>query len=123
MATDGLRVVTLIRMSPLFPFNLINYGLGLTKLRLRDYVLGSVVGMAPAILLFVYVGSTLRALEQVFSGTSELGTGGTALFALGFAATLLVAVLVGRTAAQALNKELGDDEGPDLQQPSLDHNA
>jgi uncharacterized membrane protein YdjX (TVP38/TMEM64 family) len=54
---NGLWVVTLLRLSPVFPFSLLNYALGLTRIRLRDFVLGSFVGMLPGTLLYAYLGS------------------------------------------------------------------
>ena len=47
VASGGFRLVLLLRLSPLVPFNLLNYMLGLTRVSTRDYILGSVIGMAP----------------------------------------------------------------------------
>lgn len=56
VAQEGLKIVLLTRLSPLFPFNLLNYAFGITAVSLKDYVIGS-VGMIPGTVLYVYVGS------------------------------------------------------------------
>jgi uncharacterized membrane protein YdjX (TVP38/TMEM64 family)/rhodanese-related sulfurtransferase len=53
---EGWRFVAFVRLVPLFPFNLLNYALGLTKIRLRDYVLASLVCMAPGAVAYTYLG-------------------------------------------------------------------
>ena len=52
---EGRKIVFLLRLSPVFPFNLLNYALGLTSVRLKDYVTAS-VGMIPGTVLYVYSG-------------------------------------------------------------------
>ncbi len=47
----------LLRVSAIFPFTLINYTLGLTKISFRDFMLVSWLGMTPGIVLYVYLGS------------------------------------------------------------------
>src|SRR6202521_826610 len=54
---EGWKIVLLTRLSPVFPFNLLNYAYGLTSVSLRDYVLASWVGMIPGTILYVYIGS------------------------------------------------------------------
>ena len=53
---EGFLIVFLTRLSPLFPFNLINYGLALTSVRLRDYFFATWLGMLPITILYTYVG-------------------------------------------------------------------
>ncbi|MGH7987663.1 MAG: VTT domain-containing protein [Candidatus Binataceae bacterium] len=53
---EGWRFVAFVRLVPLFPFNLVNYGFGLTRIRLRDYILASFVCMAPGALAYNYLG-------------------------------------------------------------------
>jgi uncharacterized membrane protein YdjX (TVP38/TMEM64 family) len=57
---DGFTIVLLARLSPLLPYNVLNYLFGLTPVRLRDYVLASWIGMLPATVLYVYVGSLTK---------------------------------------------------------------
>src|SRR5579862_7550647 len=58
---EGWKIVLLTRLSPVFPFNLLNYAFGLTRVRLRDYVLASWTGTLPGTILYVYVGSLAQA--------------------------------------------------------------
>ncbi len=107
VARDGFRVVLLLRLSPLFPFNLLNYGLGLTRIRLRDYVLASWLGMLPGTFLYVYLGSMIRNLADVFSGGApESGWGGKLLLYGGLVATAAVVVMVTRSTRKLLEERL-----------------
>jgi uncharacterized membrane protein YdjX (TVP38/TMEM64 family) len=94
----GLGAVVLVRLSPLFPFNALNYGLGLSRLRLRDYALGTLVGISPGCLLFAYVGAGL----QTFTTDVDTGVGGQALFWTGLLATFGVVTWVSRLARRQL---------------------
>ena len=58
---EGFKIVLLLRLSPLFPFNLLNYTLGLTNVSLRDYVLASWIGMLPGTVMYVYLVRRSRA--------------------------------------------------------------
>ncbi len=99
---DGLRTVFLLRLSPVVPFNLLNYALGLTGVRFRDFLLAS-IGMLPGTFLYVYLGHGLGSLAALASGAEvKTGRAGPALFALGLAATVAVTVLVTRAARRAL---------------------
>lgn len=53
---EGWRFVAFVRLVPLFPFNLVNYAFGLTRIRLAEYVLASFVCMAPGALAYTYLG-------------------------------------------------------------------
>lgn len=107
---DGFRVVLLVRLSPLFPFNLVNYAFGLTSVRLGTYALASAIGMSPAILLITGVGAGLGSLGEV-AGGADLGARGQVLGGLGLLATALVTVWIGRAARRELERAL-DAEGP-----------
>jgi uncharacterized membrane protein YdjX (TVP38/TMEM64 family) len=103
VAERGFRVVLLLRLSPLFPFNLLNYALGLTRVRPRDYVLASFLGMLPGTVLYVYLGSLVTSVAQLSRGERPAaGTSGHVLFWGGLAATVLVTVYVTRLARRAL---------------------
>jgi uncharacterized membrane protein YdjX (TVP38/TMEM64 family) len=102
VAGQGFRIVLLLRLSPLFPFNLLNYALGLTRVTLRDYVLASFIGMAPGALMYVYLGAAAGAAAGVESRPRS--TAEWALFGVGLAATVAVALLVARAARRALER-------------------
>jgi uncharacterized membrane protein YdjX (TVP38/TMEM64 family) len=97
---QGRKIVFLLRLSPVFPFSLGNYALGLTRVSLPDYVLAA-AGMLPGTLLYVYVGSLASDVAAAAaSGGAEAGR--TALTAVGLAATALVTVFIMRIARRAL---------------------
>jgi Uncharacterized conserved protein len=109
---QGFRVVLLVRLQPILPFVLLNYGLGLTRVRLRDYVIASWVGMMPATILYVYLGSALHSVSDLFSGgVAKHNAAGLALFWGGLAAGVLLLWLLTRTAKRALQEELDKADG------------
>ncbi|MFT4604400.1 MAG: putative membrane protein YdjX (TVP38/TMEM64 family) [Rhodothermales bacterium] len=105
VANDGFRVVVLLRLSPLFPFNLLNYALGLSPVRLRDYVLGSFLGMLPGTFLYVYVGSLVTSVSALMGGRRPVvGGWEQVLYWGGLVATVVVSVLITRMARRALRQ-------------------
>ncbi len=106
---EGLKIVFLLRLSPVFPFNLLNYALGLTRVSFRDYLLAS-FGMIPGTFLYVYYGKALGSLAAVAGGAQvERGTGYWVVLGVGLLATLIVTTFVTRIARRALTQEVGDD--------------
>lgn len=105
----GFVIVLLTRLSPLFPFNLLNYAFGLTAVRFGDYVLASWIGMTPAIILYVYVGSAAKSLTAVVNGDLSGGAAGRALLFLGLAATLALTIVITRMATRTLSQHLAGD--------------
>lgn len=102
---QGFRVVALLRLSPVLPFNLLNYALGLTRVSLRDYVLASWIGMLPGTVLYVYLGSIATNLSGG-STSADAGAMRTALYWGGLLATILATVLITRAARRALAETL-----------------
>jgi uncharacterized membrane protein YdjX (TVP38/TMEM64 family) len=101
---DGRRIVLLLRLSPVFPYNLLNYALGLTRVRFADYVIAS-LGMLPGIVLYTYSGRLAGDVAALAAGAGvERGTGYYAVLALGLLATVVVTVLVTRRARRALRE-------------------
>ena len=108
---NGLKIVFLLRLSPVFPFTFLNYALGLTRVRFRDYVAASATGMLPGTLLYVYLGSTAKTAAALTSGAAVTGGPLTQVFFLaGLAATALVTVYVTRVARRALRASLSEQE-------------
>ena len=101
---EGRKIVLLLRLSPVFPFNLLNYALGLTRVTLADYVVAG-VGMLPATILFVYTGELAGDLAAAVGGVeSERGGGDWAVVGLGLVATFAVTAYVTRLARHALDE-------------------
>ena len=104
VAENGFKVVLLTRLSPVFPYNLLGYAFGVTRVRFRDYVLASWLGMLPGTITYVYLGSAVRSVGQVLSGQVEGGPAEKALFAAGLVATIAVTALVTRAARRAIRE-------------------
>ncbi|MEG4963846.1 MULTISPECIES: TVP38/TMEM64 family protein [unclassified Microcoleus] len=64
VSKQGFKIVFLTRLCPLFPFNLLNYALGITQVSLKDYVLGS-SGMIPGTVMYVYSGSLVGNIAAI----------------------------------------------------------
>jgi len=103
---EGFTIVLLARLSPLFPFNLLNYGLGLTGVKFRDYFLATWIGMLPATVVYVYVGTLAKDLTALTSGNVERGPAQIALLAAGLVATIVLTVVITRKANRALAAHL-----------------
>ena len=103
VGAQGRKIVFLLRLSPVFPFTLLNYGLGLTNVRFVDYVIAS-IGMLPGTLLYVYYGKVIGDVAALAGGTAmEKGPADYAILILGLAATIVVTTIVTRIARRALS--------------------
>jgi uncharacterized membrane protein YdjX (TVP38/TMEM64 family) len=102
IGAEGFKIVLLLRLSPVFPFNVLNYALGLTRISFRNYLLASWIGMLPGTVMYVYLGAALGNLARVSEGPEERGVGQQVLFYGGLAATVVVTVFVTRLARKAL---------------------
>tara|TARA_B100002052_G_scaffold75438_3_gene68426 strand:- start:547 stop:1167 length:621 start_codon:yes stop_codon:yes gene_type:complete len=102
VSREGLRLVLLTRLSPAFPFSLLNLAYGLSDVSLRDYSIG-LIGIIPGTVLFCGLGALAGDVARfgaVLAGEADLKTW--AMRAVGVIATLAVVWLVGRAAQQAL---------------------
>jgi uncharacterized membrane protein YdjX (TVP38/TMEM64 family) len=115
---EGLKIVLLTRLSPIFPFNLLNYAYGVTGVSLKDYVLAS-IGMIPGTIMYVYIGSLAGSIATI--GTeSQPGNPGVqwAIRIIGFIATVAVTIYVTKVARKALEDEVlestNDDENKQI---------
>lgn len=102
VAREGWKIVGLTRLSPVFPFNLLNFAFGITRVSLRDYVAASWIGMMPGTVMYVYIGSLAGSLATLGSGGRERTPAEWALYGVGLAATVAVTVFVTRIARRAL---------------------
>lgn len=98
---EGRTIVFLLRLSPLFPFTLLNYALGLTQVRFADFLLAS-IGMLPGTLLYVYLGKLGGDAVAAAGGATPATAATWALRLVGLAATIAVTRQVTRTAQRAL---------------------
>ncbi len=109
---EGFKIVLLTRLSPIFPFNLLNYAYGVTGIALKDYILAS-IGMIPGTILYVYIGSLAGSIATLGTGTQPTANLGVqwAIRIIGFIATAAVTVYVTRVARKALAEAVPDPEG------------
>lgn len=105
---QGFRLVLLLRLSPLIPFNLLNYALSLSSVPLAQYVAASFIGMLPGTLLYVYLGSLATTAAGLGAAASQGGPLRLAVYGAGLVATVLVVFVATRAARRALAEELAD---------------
>jgi uncharacterized membrane protein YdjX (TVP38/TMEM64 family) len=106
---EGLKIVFLTRLCPLFPFNLLNYALGITRVSLKDYVLGS-SGMIPGTVMYVYSGSLVGSMATICtidrSENLQAQIANWSINIISLLATCAVTVLISRIAKQALDESI-----------------
>ena len=102
----GAKLILLVRLSPLTPFNLSNYFYGLTGVTFWRYVLASWIGMMPGTFLYVYIGTASRAAVAAAAGDKAIKHGWQYWTFLGggLAATVVVTIWVTKIARDALRK-------------------
>ena len=108
----GARLMFLIRLSPAFPFNLLNYAMGLTQISVKDYFVGT-TGILPGTIMYVYLGSLFGDLATLGSGEGPSNPAITwTIRIVGLIATVGVTVYVTKLARAALKDKLdtGDAE-------------
>ncbi len=106
VAQEGWKIVGLTRLSPLFPFNLLNYAFGLTQVSLKNYFLASWIGMLPGTVMYVYIGSLAGDLATLGSGERSRTPAEWALYGVGLMATVVLTLYITRIAQRALNRKV-----------------
>lgn len=102
---QGWKMVGLLRLSPLVPFNLSNYLYGLTAIAFVPYFLATLVGMLPGTVLYVYLGTIGKIGLEASKGTAGKSTLEYLFLGVGLAATIVVTILVTRAARRALKRK------------------
>jgi uncharacterized membrane protein YdjX (TVP38/TMEM64 family) len=100
---DGWRFVCLVRLSPIMPFAITSYSLGLSSISLTDYLIGTTASL-PALGLYIFLGSLAHVGVETLTSTENPWLLG--LLAIGAAATLLLSIRVGQIAMKANAKGL-----------------
>lgn len=106
VAKEGWKIVGLTRLSPVFPFALLNYGYGITKVSLRDYTLASWIGMMPATIMYVYLGTVAGSLVTAGAGERSRSAGEWVLLAVGLMATLFVSVYITKISKKVMAEKI-----------------
>ncbi len=109
---DGFVIVLLARLSPLIPYNLLNYALSVTSVRLRDYMSATWLGMLPVTVLYVYMGSLANGLTALTSAGHAPSWATYSLLGIGFAATVALTLLITRRATRVLRARLAAELRP-----------
>jgi uncharacterized membrane protein YdjX (TVP38/TMEM64 family) len=104
IAEEGWKIVLLLRLCPI-PFGLANYLYGLTAIPFLPYLITTLLGAVPGLILFSHLGSAGKAgLQALASGNLNKGGGEIVLLGLSLAATIVLVVLLPRIARRALEK-------------------
>jgi len=106
--TEGWKIVFLIRLSPVLPFNVMNYALALTGVNFWHYALASWIGMLPGTLLYVYIGASLSSISQIITGNYNGGIKTKIFFFVGLGMAIVLVVIVSIIAKRAINKSLAE---------------
>ena len=108
VAKEGFKIVLLTRLSPVFPFNLLNYAFGVTGVSLWDYSIGS-IGMIPGTIMYVYIGSLAGDLVNLDPAKQPIDlTLKWIINIVGLVATIAVTVFVTRIATKALSTKISE---------------
>ncbi|XP_039136711.1 TVP38/TMEM64 family membrane protein slr0305 [Dioscorea cayenensis subsp. rotundata] len=106
---SGFKIVLLLRLVPLLPFNMLNYLLSVTPVGIVEYMLASWLGMMPITFALVYVGTTLKDIADVTHGWSEVSTSRWLFIILGFLISAILMVCVTKVAKRSLEKALAEN--------------
>ena len=106
VSKQGLKIVLLVRLSPLFPFNLLNYAFGITSVSFQDYLIGS-VGMIPGTIMYVYFGYLAGDLALIGTHNQPVNLIlNWVIKIIGLIATIAVTIYVTKIAKKALDEEI-----------------
>jgi len=116
IAEEGLKLIFLIRLSPAFPFNLLNYALGLTKVSFKDYVIGT-TGIIPGTIMYVYLGSLVSDVAMLGADTGAAKSPqeaaiGWVIKILIFVTIVAISLYIAKIAKKALNASVPAAEEP-----------
>jgi uncharacterized membrane protein YdjX (TVP38/TMEM64 family) len=104
---QGAKLIFLLRLSPVIPFNLSNYFYGLTAVSFWPYVLASWIGMMPGTFLYVYIGTAGKAAVAATAGGEAVKHSWQywTFSGVGLAATIIVTIWVTKIARDALKSQ------------------
>jgi len=102
----GFLIVLLTRLSPLIPFNALNYILALTKVGLKDYCLATWIGMLPATLAYTYAGSVTKDIFAITADAPQKSAADYVLLLIGLISTVALVIFLARKAKRILNEYL-----------------
>ncbi|XP_031500641.1 uncharacterized protein LOC116264509 [Nymphaea colorata] len=107
---SGFKIVLLLRLAPLLPFNMLNYLLSMTPVSTGEYMMASWLGMMPITLALVYVGTTLKDLSDTTHNWNQISTMRWVILASGIVLSVVLMVCVTKVAKCSLEKALMENE-------------
>ncbi|CAL5228441.1 g11576 [Coccomyxa viridis] len=107
LSNEGWKLVTLLRLSPVVPWNVLNYALSVTGVKLLPYCISSALAIIPWSILFCYFGSLARNITEILDGKAG-PSGKQSMLLLGVSGAVLVFVVVYSTiiARRAIRKAM-----------------
>lgn len=106
VAEEGWKIVGLTRLTPVFPFNLLNYAFGLTRVSLKAYVFASWIGMIPVTVMYVYVGSLAGDLATLGTGQRSRTLAEWIFLVIGLGVAVVLTFYITRIARRALEQKV-----------------
>lgn len=106
VAREGWKIVGLTRLSPIFPFNLLNYAFGVTQVSFQDYFFPTWIGITPGTVLYIYIGSLAGSLASVGTNRRARTPAEWTFYTVGLVAAVVVSFYVTRIARRALEKRV-----------------
>lgn len=107
----GFNIVLLTRLAILIPYNILNYVYGLTKVRFRDYALGTAVGSIPMVGIYVFIGTTVTNLRNLATQAEDFA-GDWRVIAAELVLVVIVMLVITRVASRALTRQLNSEQQP-----------
>lgn len=111
VAQSGWKIVALSRLCPFFPFPLLNYVYGASRIPLSYYVPATALGLIPGVLLYVWIGDAIGDLAEVNIGQALGEDWRWVFYSVGLAMAVLITVYVARLAQRALREQLNGYDG------------
>ena len=108
---QAFTIVALTRIALVFPFNVLNYAYGVTRVHLREYVAGTAVGMLPIVTIYVYLGTLTRDLSQILDEGAAIGPGAWWAAGVAIIAIISVVLVVRRALQRAMQRRTGEKSG------------
>ena len=96
IAVEGNKLMILLRIQPLIPWNHLNYILSVTSCSFKSYLVGLYIGIAPGTLSMLYVGVNIKSIAEIATGAREINGSEIAFLIISLAAVALVVVLITR---------------------------
>jgi len=106
----AFSIVALTRIALVFPFNILNYAYGVTRVGTLAYAAGTAAGMLPIVAIYVYLGTLARDMGQILAEGADIGPDARWAVAVAAIAILSVVLIVRRALARAMQRRMRDTE-------------